>query len=95
MPVDQTGKQGRAGAVIDDLRAAGCRLDRTHLEDPTPVIDENLGTRPNRLAIEDRVGTEDPHPPMVIPPDRHMPARFGTRPRDLLAAPSLSGSRGV
>ena len=62
VPVDQTGNQGRAGTVIDDPGAAGCRLDRTQQDELALVIDEDLGTRPTRLAIEDRVGTKDPHP---------------------------------
>jgi hypothetical protein len=48
--------------VIDVPGAAGCRLDRTQQDELALVIDEDLGTRPKRLAIEDRVGTKDPHP---------------------------------
>ena len=61
--VDQTRKQGRAGTVVDDLSAAGRRLHRTHLDNPSAVIDEDLAAWAKRLAIKDRARTEDAHPP--------------------------------
>jgi hypothetical protein len=42
MPVDQTGKQRRAGPVVDDLNVAGRLLDRTHPDQPPALIDKDL-----------------------------------------------------
>ena len=53
MAIDQPRQQRRAGTVLHQVRAVGCGLDGTHLQDRSAVVDEDLTARPHGLPVED------------------------------------------
>jgi hypothetical protein len=63
MPVDETGKEGRADTVVDDLCPVGWRLDGAHLGHPSAIINQHLAVRSDDVTVEHRRRTDNAHPP--------------------------------